>query len=43
MAKYLDGDKSGIPANGLMIIPTKIIDKSNVDDFWAELKQRQGK
>ena len=33
MAKYLEGDKSGIPANGLIIIPTKIIDKSNVDAF----------
>ena len=43
MAKYLEGDKSGIPADGLMIIPTKIIDKSNVDAFWAELKERQGK
>ena len=27
----------------LIIIPTKIIDKSNVDAFWAELKERQGK
>ena len=43
MAKYIEGDKSFIPANGLMIIPTKIIDKTNVDDFWAELKARQGK
>jgi ribose transport system substrate-binding protein len=43
MAKYLEGDKSFIPANHLMIIPTKVIDKSNVDAFWAELKQRQGK
>ena len=43
MAKYLEGDKSGIPANGLMIIPTKIISKDNVDAFWAELKERQGK
>jgi ribose transport system substrate-binding protein len=42
MAKYLEGDKSGIPANGLIIIPTKIIDQSNVDAFWAELKQRTG-
>ena len=33
MAKYLEGDKSGIPANGLIIIPTKIIDQSNVDAF----------
>jgi ribose transport system substrate-binding protein len=43
MAKYLEGDKSFIPANKLIIIPTKIIDKGNVDAFWAELKERQGK
>lgn len=43
MAKYLQGDKSFIPANKLIIIPTKIIDKSNVDAFWAELKERQGR
>ena len=43
MAKYLEGDKSFIPANKLIIVPTKIIDKSNVDAFWTELKARQGK
>ena len=43
MAKYIEGDKSFVPAGGLMIIPTKIIDKSNVDAFWAELKERTGK
>ena len=43
MAKYLEGDKSFIPANKLMIVPTRIIDKSNVDAFAAELKERQGK
>ncbi|HEY8336018.1 MAG TPA: sugar-binding protein [Tardiphaga sp.] len=43
MAKYLEGDKSFIPPNKLIIIPTKIIEASNVDAFWAELKQRQGK
>src|SRR3954465_1825089 len=43
MAKYLGGDKSSIPANKLIIIPTKIIEKGNVDAFWAELKDRQGK
>src|SRR6516225_4960687 len=43
MAKYLEGDKSFIPANKLIIVPTKIIDKGNVDAFWAELKERQGK
>ena len=43
MAKYLEGDKSFIPANKLIIVPTKIIDKGNVDAFWTELKERQGK
>ncbi len=43
MAKVIDGDKSFIPANHLMIIPTKVIDKANVDAFAAELKERQGK
>src|SRR5436190_3559446 len=43
LAKYLEGDKSFVPANKLIIVPTKIIDKSNVDAFWTELKDRQGK
>jgi ribose transport system substrate-binding protein len=43
MAKYLEGDKSFIPANHLIIVPTQIIDKSNVDAFWTTLKERQGK
>ena len=42
-AKALEGDKSWIPENKLLIVPTKIIDKSNVDAFEAELKKRQGK
>jgi ribose transport system substrate-binding protein len=40
MAKYLEGDKSGIPANGLIIVPGQVIEKSNVDKFEAELKAR---
>ena len=40
LAKYLEGDKSFIPANKLIIVPTKMIDKSNVDAFEAELKSR---
>ena len=40
MAKYLEGDKSVVPENKLIIVPTKMIDKANVDAFEAELKSR---
>ena len=43
MAAYLEGDKSGIPANGLIIVPTKIIDKADVDAYAANLKAMSGK
>lgn len=39
MAKYIEGDKSGIPANGIIIVAGKVIDKSNADDFMASMKQ----
>ena len=42
MAKYLEGDTSGVPEDGLIIVPTKVIDKANVDAFEAELKTRIG-
>lgn len=42
MAKYLEGDTSGVPEDGLIIVPTKIIDQSNVDAFEAELKAAIG-
>jgi ribose transport system substrate-binding protein len=42
MAKYLEGDKSVVPDNKLIIVPTKIIDKANVDAFEAELKANIG-
>ena len=40
MADYLEGDMSGVPADGLIIVPTKIIDSSNVDAFQEELTTR---
>ena len=43
MAAYREGDKSMIPADGLIIVPTKVITKANVDAFEAELKSRLGK
>lgn len=42
MVAYLKGDKSMIPANGLDIIPTKIVDKSTVDAYVAEQKAMSG-
>ncbi|MFO1074646.1 MAG: sugar-binding protein [Geminicoccaceae bacterium] len=39
LAKYIEGDKSFIPANHLMIIPTKVIDSSNVADFSKKMKE----
>ena len=39
MAKYIEGDKSDIPANGIIIVPGKVIDKSNVDNFMGQMKQ----
>jgi len=40
MAKYLEGDKSGVPADGLIIVPTAVINKDNVDAFSADLKAK---
>ncbi|HTH99505.1 MAG TPA: sugar-binding protein [Acidisoma sp.] len=42
MVAYLKGDKSMIPANGLDIIPTKIVDKDTVDAYAAEQKAMSG-
>jgi len=43
MHQYLKGDHSGIPEDGLVIIPIKVIRKDNVDEFWANLKQLRGR
>ena len=42
MAAYLEGDKSGIPEDGLIIVPTKVINAENVDEFEADLKAKIG-
>lgn len=43
MAAYLKGDKSGIPANGQVIVPTKILYAGDIDAYAANLKTMQGK
>jgi ribose transport system substrate-binding protein len=39
MIKYINGDKSFVPANKLIIIPTQVIEKSNVAAFQESMKQ----
>jgi ribose transport system substrate-binding protein len=43
LARYADGDRSRMPGNGLIIVPGKVIDMSNVDDVVAQRKQMLGK
>lgn len=39
LAKIIEGDTSVIPANKQNIIPTQIVDKSNVEDFAKRIKE----
>jgi ribose transport system substrate-binding protein len=43
MAAHLEGNKSGVPKDGIIVVPGKVVDKSNVDGFTANLKQMMGK
>jgi len=38
MVKYLNNDRGFIPANKQIIIPTRIIDKSNVSEFQGQMR-----
>lgn len=42
MAKYIDGDTSVVPENKLDIVPTQIIDSSNVEEFIEKVKATLG-
>ena len=42
LAKKLRGEEVQIPENKQVIVPTRAIDKSNVDDFWTTLKKLRG-
>jgi ribose transport system substrate-binding protein len=39
LAKVIEGDKSFIPENGLIIVPTKVIDSSNVEEFQSQMRE----
>ncbi len=43
MAQALKGDKSFIPANKQIIIPTMVINKSNVEDFTRRINELRGR
>jgi ribose transport system substrate-binding protein len=43
MAAYLRGDKSVIPESKKVIVPTLVVDKSNVDEFSTKLKGLRGR
>jgi ribose transport system substrate-binding protein len=38
LARYIEGDQSFIPANKLIIVPTKIINNDNVAEFQKEMR-----
>lgn len=39
LAKYVGGDKSVVPADHKVIVPTKVIEKATVEDFETKLKE----
>ncbi len=43
LSKLIDGEKPTIPDNKLIIIPVRLIDKSNVEPFATDLKKLRGK
>jgi len=43
LAALARGDKSVIPAGKIVDTGVQVIDRSNVDSFWAELKKQTGK
>jgi ribose transport system substrate-binding protein len=43
IANYLKGDKSGVPADGIIIIPGLSITTENVDQFQADLEAKLAK
>jgi hypothetical protein len=43
MAQILNGDRSGIPANKQVIVPTLIIKKDSVEAFQTKINQLRGR
>ena len=43
MAKYLRGDKSVVPDNKKIIVPTLVIDKDKIDEFTSHINELRGR
>jgi len=43
MAQTLKGDKSLVPANKQIVIPTLVVNKNNVDDFTKRINELRGR
>lgn len=43
MAKYLDGDKSMVPASKQIFVPTIAVKKANVEEYTKQLNERLGR
>lgn len=43
LARYIEGDKSFIPADKQLIVPTQVVDQSNVDAFITKMRNLLGK
>ena len=43
MAKFLDGDKSQIPASKQIFVPTIAVKKAEVDEFTKKLNTQRGR
>jgi len=42
LAAIVNGDKSSVPKDGLVIVPTRVIDKNNVDAYGEEMRSMLG-
>jgi len=42
MAKFLDGDKSQIPANKQILVPTIMVKKNNIEEFTKKVNELRG-
>lgn len=42
LAKYLWGDTAVVPPSHIIVVPTKVVNRANVNLYWAELNRLRG-